>query len=181
MDHILGDHRLWEVLGCHGQRSWVHHVHEKVLHGLERARRDPVGVARHAEVEHNRPHRVLRSLGHSHNHHNHSRPDAGRNSGCIAEVGARNRRGTGAVEEVAGAALRNLLGRPYRFYAGVRLQVRRPVTLFSFCLLGPSAASSTSRPLAKAEDYLSAPKGWCYMNIGVTRDSPICSLSGMLG
>lgn len=112
MDHTRGDHRLWEVLGCRDHHGWVHHVHEKVQHGLERARRDPVGVARHVEVEHNRRHRVPRSLDHSYNHHTHSRPDAGRNSDCTAVVEARNHRGTGAVEEVAGAALRNLLGRP---------------------------------------------------------------------
>lgn len=135
MDRILGDHRRWEVLGYHGRRSWVHRVLE-VLHGLERARRDPVGAAHHADVEHNRRHKVLRSLVHSHIHHNHSRPDAGRSSGCIAEVGARNHRGIGAVEEVAGAALRNLLDRPYQFYAGVRLQVRRPGTLLPFVCLG---------------------------------------------
>lgn len=58
------------------------------------------------EVEH-------RSLDRNHSRHSHSRLGTGRAADYTVGVEEADQRGTGAGEEVAGAALRNLLDTPY--------------------------------------------------------------------
>lgn len=82
--------------------------------------RDLLGVAGRAGRSYRRREREQQvverhSLDRNHSHHSHhsrSRLGIGRTAGCTVEVEEAEQRGIGAGEEVAGAALRNLLGTP---------------------------------------------------------------------
>lgn len=79
------------------------------------------------------------------------------------------RRDTGAAEEVAGVALRNLLGRPYLRRRLCRYVLPRDLTLSC------REAVQACRPAPEVVDCFLSANGGCYVDESAKLNVPICS------